>query len=589
MLKRHTRVKIRRRIRSRKKRVSAVGEVANKQLDRHLFRRWQNIIDSRRFIGAWLGLVLILIVAVVFQTQALGKFYLVAKPVAGGVYSEGMVGEFTNANPLFVSNNVDAAVSRLLFSSLLKYDENNELVGDLAASWVVDDRNVVYTVRLKPELVWHDGAPLTADDVLFTYQLIQKPDVKSPLMTGWRDVKIEKVNRTTIRFTLPSPFGPFPHALTNGIVPKHKLQDIPDAQLRSAAFNTKTPVGSGPFVWKGVNVFGSNPESQQQIVQLLHFNKYHFGVPAIDGFSISTFPDTASLIEALKSRKVQAAAGLDAGLMAEDSYTNTSYPLTSSNMLFLRTDHAILSDTKVRQALVQATNVADITRFLGYPVVPVRGPLLRSHIGYDPSITQLSFSAAEASANLTAAGWNVVPGQEFRSKEGKVLDIKLVAESTPENSEIANAIQKQWAAVGVKLSVDLKDSKDFVQSNVLAHNYDVLLYAINLGPDSDVFPYWHSSQAEVGKLNLSKYKNKTADLALEGGRTRTDPALRTAKYKPFLEAWRSDAPAIGLYQPRYLYVSNQTIYGITERVLNTPADRLNDVHLWKVNTQKQPN
>lgn len=588
MIKRPTRVTLRRRIRSRKKRVSIASESANKQLDRHLFRRWQNIVDSRRFIGTWLGLVCILIVTVVFQARALGEYYLIAKPVKGGVYSEGMVGKFTNANPLFISNNVDAAVSKLLFSSLLTYNDRNELVGDLAASWVVDDRNVVYTVRLKPELVWHDGTPLTADDVLFTYQLIQNPDVKSPLLTGWTGVKIEKINKTTIRFTLPSPFGPFPHALTNGIVPKHVLKDIPDSQLRSASFNTKSPVGSGPYVWKGVNLFGSSASDQRQVVQMSRFLKYHFGAAAIDSFSINTYPDGLSVAAALKNKDIVAASGLEVGTVSEGGYNETNYSLASSNMLFFRNDQPVLSDAKVRQALVRATDAPTITRSLGYPVIPVRSPLLSSHVGYDPAVTQLPYSPADASSTLTAAGWIVAPGQQYRSKDGKQLALKLVAESTPENSDVATYVQKQWAAVGVRLDVDLRDAKDFVQSNVLAHNYDVLLYAINLGPDPDVFPYWHSSQAEVGKLNLSNYKNKTADLALEGGRTRTNPALRSAKYKPFLEAWRNDAPAVGLYQPRYLYVTNQPVYGIRERILNTPADRLSDVYLWMINTQKQP-
>lgn len=587
MIQRHTRIKLRRKIRTRKKRVTDAAASANKQLDRHLFRRWQNITQSRRFIASWVGLALLLSVAVVFQARSLSSHYLVATPVSGGVYTEGIVGDFTNANPLFVANNVDAAVSRLVFAPLLTYDKENRLRGDLAEKWDVDARNTVYTVLLRDKLTWHDGQPLTADDVVFTYQLIQNPDVKSPLLTGWTGIKIEKIDARTVRFTLPTPFSPFPHALTTGIVPKHLLQDVPFTQLRSDAFNTKNPVGSGPFVWKSVTALSTDPADMRQSVDLIKNEAYHLGSPGIDGVSIQTFADQAQLKDAFDRRDVLAASGLD-NIEARDGVEEVSFSLTSSMMLFLRTDSPMLTDIRVRQALVRATNASAVAATLGYPVTPVREPLLKSHIGYNPAYRQFGYDATHANAQLTEAGWAVTPGSLARTKDGKPFTLKLIAESTPENSTLTAEVQKQWAAVGVKLEVELKDSKDFLQSHVLAHNYDVLMYPINLGADPDVYAYWHSSQAEVGKLNFSNFKNRTSDIALEGGRTRTEPDLRAAKYKPFLEAWRNESPAVGLYQPRYLYVTNQTVYGVDANLINTPADRYNDIHTWKINTVKQP-
>ena len=261
----------------------------------------------------------------------------------------------------------------------------------------------------------------------------------------------------------------------------------------------------------------------------------------------------------------------------------------TANMLFLKTTSPVLSDARVRQALIKATDVPALTDQVGYSVLPVREPLLKGQIGYNPAYQQFGFNLTEAGALLDQAGWVVTPNEQYRKKDGIELSLKLSYENSPEFSRIMNLMQKQWADLGVNLVIDaVQDSKDSVKL-VYNHEYDVLLYGINIGPDPDVYAYWHSSQFDKNspiRLNLSEYKSAVADLALEAGRTRTDPTVRAARYKPFLEVWQRDVPAIGLYQPRYLYVSNQQIYGLNEKTLNTPSDRFNDAYLWMINTER---
>lgn len=591
MINRHSRQRLRRRFRTRKRQVVDIGGSANKQLDRHVFRRWHNLKDARRFMVVWVMLVAILIAGTVMQTRALGRYYLEPSPVEGGVVSEGIVGTFSNANPIFTSNTADSSVSRLMFSGLLTYNDQNELVGDLAASWEVDPRATVYTVRLKPNIVWHDGKPLTADDVVFTFKTIQNPDAKSPLQVSWTNIKVEKVSNTVVKFTLPNAYSPFLHSLTTGIVPEHALKDIPVAQLRSAAFNNKQPIGSGPFSWQSIAVTGDTSAlNQHQKIQLVRFDAYH-GVPAkIDGITINAFQNIDDLVQAFNDRKIMSAVGSDHNeIVAKKGDTLLSYPETASTMLFLKNSNPILSDANVRRAITSGTNVPELVKTLGYPVIPVNEPLLKSQIGYNPTLAQRPFNQAEAIRLLEAAGWTVPAGKTIREKAGKELSLKLVTESNPEYSKLTSAIQKQWEQIGVKADVSLQSSDVIAQSYILAHNYDALLYGINIGPDPDVYPYWHSSQADVrsqGRLNLSEYKSNTADTALEAGRTRLDPKLREAKYKSFLEAWRADAPAIGLYQPNLFVVTNQQIFGMTEKTINTPSDRYNNVVNWMINTER---
>lgn len=590
MVSRYTRLRVRRKIRTRKKQVVGISETANKQLDRHIFRRWHNLKTSWRFLLGWLGLLVLLSVAVAFQTRALGSFYLEANPIAGGEYTEGIVGGFSNANPIYATSAVDATVSRLVFSPLLTYDDNNQLVGDLAASWEADARAMTYTVTLKPNLQWHDGKPLTADDVVFTYKTIQNPDVKSPLLTSWRGVKIEKVNDKTVKFTLPNSYSPFLHSLTTGIVPAHVLKSVSPDQLRSSAFNTKSPIGSGPFKWKGVAVTQDSKTAKSEIIHLSKFDAYTRGKPKLDAITIRTYKTDDLLKQAVAAKEVITAAGLSmSDKEIATNYETTSFNLMTANMLFLKTTSPNLNDVKVRQALLKATDVPALDREVGYGVISVKEPLLKNQIGYNPAYSQIGFNKAEAAAQLEEAGWTLAPNEQYRKKDGQQLKLNLSYENSPEFSRIVNTLQKQWADVGVNLVVDvIQDSKESAKL-VDSHEYDVFLYGINIGPDPDVYAYWHSSQIDKRTqihLNLSEYKSNIADMALEAGRTRVDPKLRAAKYKPFLESWRNDAPAIGLYQPRYLYISNQQIYGLTPKTINAPSDRFNDVHLWMIDTER---
>jgi peptide/nickel transport system substrate-binding protein len=176
----------------------------------------------------------------------------------------------------------------------------------------------------------------------------------------------------------------------------------------------------------------------------------------------------------------------------------------------------------------------------------------------------------------------------IRSKGSQQLSFSFYAEDTPENDLTIKSLTKDWSALGVQVNPVLQSTTDF-QSTLEFHTYDALLYGISVGADPDVFPYWDSSQADVrsaSQLNFSEYKSSKADASLEAGRTRLDPALRVIKYEPFLQAWQSDAPALGLYQPRILYITRGTVYGLNNHTLNTDSDRFASVANWEILTSR---
>ncbi|MDQ5885069.1 MAG: Peptide transporter substrate-binding protein, partial [Patescibacteria group bacterium] len=514
--------------------------------------------------------------------------YLEIVPANGGVFVEGYVGNVKNMNPLYSSNSVDNALTKLMFSSLLTYNEKNELIGDLAEKWTSDEVGKVYTVTLRKDAKWHDGEAVTPEDVVYTYNSIQNAKVQSPLSSSWKGVKVERTGDWDVTFTLPNSYSPFPHLLTNGIVPEHILKDIDPSQLRGSRFNTASPVGSGPFTFRSIDV-DKQGDNQTEIVQLSKNDSYYNSVPKLDGFTIKTFKDKQDMQSALNSKDITGAAFVD----HQDNNKENEFLFTQTSGLyvFMNNSKPPFDSPQIREAIARATSPGLVSSTLPYATLPVRSPLLVGQVGYSKDYVQKGTDIELANKLLTESGWAWQQGEPYRKKDGKELTVQLVSEKSEDYVKFVEQLQKQWAAVGVKAEVSLEDQDTIAATTLASKKYDALLYAINIGPDPDVYVYWHSSQAKPDAkpgLNFSLYSSKQADEALEAGRSRTNPSLRAAKYKPFLAAWQKDVPAIGLHQPVFSYSTNIPVYGLQEKTINIPSDHLNNVNQWQINTKKQP-
>ncbi len=559
--------------------------------EQHGFARLSHLRDVWRFVVVWLFVFVLIAAGLVVQIVNLRSYYQVWQPIPGGRFSEGITGTFTTANPLYAVSDVDTAVSRLLFASLLTYDSQNHLVGDLAESWSADPGGRIYTVRLRSNLVWQDGQPLTSEDVAYTYRTIQNPDARSPLFSSWQGVKVTVIDSRVLTFTLPNPLSSFPTSLTNGIVPKHVLQSVDPIDLRSVSFNTSDPIGAGPFRWGtiGVSGIGDNTESQ---ISLVPFGQYWAGAPKLVAFDVSVFANKNNMLQAYQNQELTAIAGLDAVPGSIHSHGGSyiyNLSLTAGVYVFFRTTSPLLNDPKVRQALVLAANPAAARSALGYKVTAVDEPLLAGELGYDSSLQQVANNPSQAGALLDAAGWHL-DANNMRTKDGKELAFTLVTPEAADNHAVASVLQKEWRGVGVSVQIVSKQPAD-MQATLSSHlndpnSYDALLYGISIGVDPDVYAYWDSSQNDlrsVSQLNFSEYKSAAADLALEAGRTRLDPIIRVAKYRAFLQAWQQGTPALALYQPRFLYISHVSIAGLTDgMVINSDDGRFANVQDWMI-------
>jgi len=517
--------------------------------------------------------------AVLWQMQSISR---ASTATEGGTYVEGAIGSVKNLNPLFTSGSLEESASRLLFNGLLKYDTDGKLVNDLASSMKVDETKKIYTLTLKENILWHDGQPFTAEDVVYTITAIQNPETRSTAFASWQGVKVSSANNKEVTFELPAPFAPFPGSLVVPIVPKHLLADIPTDKLRTSSFNT-SPVGTGPFVF---SVLRSEANSQQK-VEFLKNVKFHQGAPKLDKFIIQTYEDDDMLSEALRQREITAALDLKAETVTsfakDTSIRSTDIPLNSGVFAFFKTTNELLKEPKLRVALAQAIDRQSILQLYKGRYATLKTPLLKSQLGYDAEYMQKT-NKKEAEKALDALGWVKKPSG-VREKDGARLEFELTTVNNAQYNALAADLQKQWATVGVKIKSQLLSPEQLQQNALSSHSYDILLYGISIGHDPDVYAYWHSSQARDGGRNFSEWKSARADSSLETARTRQESVLRVARYKTFQDEWVTSAPAVALYQPRVNYSFHQNANGFVQFASNSAADRFTNVQDWTVSTK----
>ena len=574
-------------------RVKHAEGATQRHASRFILRRIENVRLVMTEIMIWLAAIALLIAGLGIQYSWNSQGSKKDGAKSGGVYVEGVIGNISTLNPLLAASEPEQAVSRLLFSSLYNYDVTGVLHTDLAESMTVKD-DKVYTIKLR-NAVWHDGKKLTAEDVVYTINLIKNPQVRSPLRVNWLDISARAIDDSTVEFMLPAVYAGFSHALTFPVIPKHILQSVSPSSMREADFSSN-PVGSGPFAVKRVQT--SESTSSTDVVRMEPNTKYYGAVSTLSRLELRAYGNESLLVKAVNSGEVSAASGLS--LSAADNikskqYSTKHWLLNKGVYLLMNNRSQTLQDVRVRQALRYATDTSSIRATVGDNVARLDTPILQSQIAQKLPAAP-DYSLDKAKALLKEAGWTYNQGQ-WKGKDGRPLAVAVTTSSgRDEYKKIVDTLKQQWSRLGVDVQLREIDTSStttsFVQSVLQPRDYDALLYELELGADPDVFAYWHSSQASASGYNFANYSNRTVDNDLVGGRSRTNSALRAAKYIQFVNQWLNDAPAIGLYQSVGSYVLNNGASIVEPRgSLNTMNDRYADVTTWstgKASVYKTP-
>jgi peptide/nickel transport system substrate-binding protein len=547
---------------------------------------------SRALFLFFAALCVISSVSVVYL---LNESLLVAVPAYGGSLSEGVIGSPRFINPVLAVSDSDRDLTSLVYSGLLRATPGGDYTPDLAQSYTVSPDGKTYTFVLRPDATFHNGTPVTADDVVFTVQKTQDPALKSPLQANWDGVTVAAIDAHTVQFTLKQPYAPFIENLTMGILPKSLWQNVSDDEFSFSNLNT-SPVGSGPFE---VGTISRNASGIPSSYDLTPFSKYALGAPYLGDLTLTFYQNETDVVSALKSGDIQAASGISpADIATLPGSTVEKAPLNRVfGVFFNQNQSTVLRDHDVRQALEDAIDRnALLAQVLGGYGTALTGPVPPSLIGsLATSSTSNTASstvdlAIAAQQELIAKGWVVTNGVltkttgKGKTASTETLSFSLATDNVPELRASAEYLKEVWGKMGAQVTVQIYDQGDLSQNVIRPRKYDALLFGEVIGRELDLFAFWDSSQRNDPGLNIAMYANPTADKILEQLRTTSSDSTRAQLYSQFEDQLSADIPAIFLYAPDFVYIVPKQLAGLDLGLIETPSDRFLSVTDWHLET-----
>lgn len=535
------------------------------------------------------GRALFLFFAGLCVISSLGLLYLlnasllVASPARGGSLTEGILGSPRFINPILAASDADRDVTALTYSGLLRATPEGGYEPNLAERYEISEDGLSYTFRLRQDATFHDGTPVTADDIVFTIGKIQDAGLKSPLRANWDGVVVEALDTRTVRFTLKAAYAPFIKNLSLGIVPKHLWEGVSDEEFPFSDLNA-SPVGSGPYRINSIERTASGIPSSYE---LKPFSRYIGGAPYLS-LTLRFYQSEDALVDALKSGEVDAASGISPEkLAALKGPTIATTPLNRVfGVFFNQNQSEILRDKAVRRALNISLDRNDlIQKVLGGYGTPLLGPVPPSVLPSGTSTLEISIEAAREI--LADDGWKPNEQGVLQKTTGKgssattqTLQFDLSTANVPELRAAAQYLKDTWGQLGVQVNVKVFEPGDLSQNVIRPRRFDALLFGEVIGRELDLFAFWHSSQRNDPGLNIAGYANADADEALQSLRQTADTQKRQALYQQFSDELRADVPAVFLYTPDFVYSIPNDIQGLDLGLVESPSDRFLSVAQW---------
>lgn len=517
------------------------------------------------------------------------------EPVKGGVYTEALVGSLLRLNPLLNSYNApDRDVSRLIFSGLIRFDSMGAPQPDLAESWGYSQDGTLYNITLRKDAKWHDGQPVTADDVIFTVDLMRKGgDVISPdLQDFWKDIEAVKLSDQVVQFRLPEAFAPFPDYLAFGLLPKHLLNGKSADQLVDENFNIQ-PVGTGPYRFDRLII--ENGEIKGVV---LATNKNYYGQkPYIDEIVFRYYPDNASALQAYRDGQVQGIGDVTTDILNEvlsesklQTYTSRKPELTMVMFNLKNQEATFLQDAKVRKAFLMGLNRQGmIDKLMQSQGIIADGPILPGTWAYYTGLKRVGYDPDAAKALLKEAGYVLASESDVvRKKEEVALRLTLSYPDDERHQAMAEIIKANWTVLGAEVTLEPVPYDTLLNDRLGQRDYQAALVDLNLSrtPDPDPYPFWDQGQATGGQ-NYTQWDSRVASEYLEQARITVDLQERAKFYRNFQILFAQDLPALPLFYPVYTYAVDQEVQGVQVGSLFDTSDRFVTVTDWFLSDRKK--
>lgn len=535
-----------------------------------------------------------LIVGVFFLLMVYGAGVLIASasfqlseevPVYGGTHTEGVIGSPRFINPLLAVSETDNDLTALVFAGLMRSESNGSLSPHLAQSYEVSPDGLSYTFTLRDNINFHDGTPITAEDVVFTIQSAKNPEIKSPRRANWEGVEVIALDERTVSFTLREPFGLFLENATLGILPKHLWESIRPEEFPFSDLNT-SPIGSGFYRVTSVKKSSSGVPTEYKLAASRTTEER----PFIAQFIFRFYPNRDALVTALNTGEIDATHSITPEEIVRDTELREAVFARVFAVFFNQNQQELFADEVVRKALNESLDKQAIVDTIldGYGT-PLSGPLPPQQVSERLPLSNPEERRATAQNILINDGWEL--GEDGilvkeTDDETRRLQFALATANASELKAAAELVAEEWRAIGVDVSLQFFDQTDLNLEVIRPRRYDALLFGLVVGRELDLFAFWHSSQRNDPGLNIALYANITTDKFLTDARNTLDPTERLEHAENAASEIAGETAAVFLYAPHFVYAHEERLRGVALGAISKPSDRFAGIQNWYVHTER---
>ncbi|GLC27299.1 peptide ABC transporter substrate-binding protein [Roseisolibacter agri] len=481
--------------------------------------------------------------------------------------------------PPLVASTAGKQVMDMMFDYLATLGDSMVVDGDrgftpqLARSWQWAPDSMSVAFAIDPRARWHDGKPVTASDVRFSFGLYVHPAVGSPhaaTFAGIDSVTVRDSLTAVVWWKRRSPEQFYQIAYNLVVMPEHALGSAPRGDLLASDY-AKKPFGSGRFRlqdWR-----------RRDRIELVADSANYRGRPAFDRLVWTIAPDPAAaalrvlageadVLETVRGDVVKKVAQSER--VRAEPYGSLDYGYLVFNQRdakAARRANPLFADRTVRLALSRAVDREAVVRSaldsLGQVAL---GPVTRAQATHDPSLQAPAFDLAAAGAALDSAGWRVDPKDGVRRRGGKPLAFSLlVPSSSSTRMRLAVLLQAQFKAVGAQVELEPVDAPTFVE-RLTKGSFDAALNVWRTDPSpAGLRQSWGTPRGDDVGANFGRYANATFDAVLDSAAAEFAPAQRLAMYRRAYRIVLDDAPAIWLYEPRNLAAVSRRVQPVGMR------------------------
>lgn len=441
-------------------------------------------------------------------------------------------------DPLRINDTLTMSILSNVYEPLVRMTNDGEIVPALAEKWEISDDGTVYTFTIRTDATFHNGDPITAEDVKYSLEAAAESSYTGPYMNFIKDVKVP--DEKTVVVTLKYAYAPFLSLCTiySQIVKEDFYKEGGEVDM------SKAPVGSGPYKFKSW--------AQGDKLEFEAYDEYYLGAPAIKNLTYKIIPNSNTAALALESGEIDLCLNVAtadiAGLSEKDGITVLQEPSTAFYFIGMNTNVKELSDVRVRQAIAKVINKQELIdgALDGYGV-PTNTFIAEGVLGYDPDFNPLPYDVEAAKKLMKEAGYE------------NGFEIHM---SIPENrSTQAQIVQANLKQIGIDLKIDLIETGKFWE-DLENLDYEMMIMGwsyVVMDPDVGYYSLYKKDDLSG---NYTGYGNEETDGLLEAGRTETDPDKRAEIYAELEEIYQTAAVYVPLYWRTDVAAYNSALTGV---------------------------